>query len=83
MNKIIVFLFSIALLSCSAPVNDDATAVCNCYKELYKISSDKVVQMEAVTDSCQKLHAGILNKYESDSVAFNQFVEAYTYCQNQ
>ena len=83
MKNTLVLLFSMAVLSCSGPVTEEASAVCNCYKELYKISSEDVIQLEAVTDSCQKLHAEVLSKLESDTVAFNKFVEAYTFCQNE
>lgn len=83
MKNVLYLAFSVLLFSCSGPVTDDATAVCNCYKELYKISSDETVQMEAIADSCGKLHAQVLLKLESDSVAHKEFIEAYTFCQNE
>lgn len=83
MKNIIYVVFALLLISCSGPVTDDATAVCKCYKELYKFSSEETVQMEAIADSCAKLHADVLRKLESDSVAHKAFIEAYTFCQNE
>jgi len=71
------------MVSCK-PVNDDATAVCHCYKELLKISPEKeALKMEAVADSCGKLHASVLQKFEKGSDEHKAFIEAYTFCQNE
>ena len=83
MKNVIYLVSSLLVISCAGPVTDDATAVCGCYKELYKISSEETVEMEAVADSCGKLHAEVLRKLESDSVAHQEFIEAYTFCQNE
>lgn len=83
MKNIVYVVFSLVFISCAGPVTEDATAVCECYRELYKIPAEETVQMEAVADSCGKLHANILRKLESDSVAHKEFIEAYTFCQNE
>ena len=83
MRYLVLFaLLSLFITNCD-PVNDDATSVCNCYKELYKISSDDEVQMQMVYDSCAKLHADVIIKLKDDTAAFNEYIEAYTFCQNQ
>ncbi len=83
MKVVLLLVLGVIIVGCSEPSNEDATAVCNCYKELYKISSDETVMMEAIADSCGKLHASILTKLESDPEAHKKFIEAYTFCQNE
>lgn len=76
-----LFMISILLVSCE-PKQDDATAVCNCYQELLKISSDNEVKMQMVYDSCANIHAGVITKLKGDTEAYEEYIEAYTYCQD-
>jgi hypothetical protein len=83
MKNILFLATGFILVGCSGPTNDDATSVCSCYKELYKVSADETVMMEAIADSCGKLHADVLRKLENDPEAHKTFIEAYTFCQNE
>ena len=74
MKNVLYIVSSLLLISCAGTATDDASAVCNCYKELYKISSDETVQMEAIADSCGQLHANVFRKLESASVAPKHFI---------
>ena len=82
MKNTLIFIALLSLVSCARPVTEEASAVCNCYKELYRIAEDDIVTMEAVADSCKKVHAAILNKLEGNQEEKDKFIEAYTACQN-
>ena len=81
---IIIGLTSLVIVSCSAPVDERATAVCDCYKVLHSLDPvEKTEEMNVVADSCKKLHVGILKELEGNAEEKAKFDEAYNYCQNE
>lgn len=81
--SILIFLLSFVCVSCSTPIHEDATAVCDCYKELHRINPDNQSQMDFVADSCKKLHISVLQKFEENPENKIVFDKAYEHCQNE
>lgn len=84
MRKILVIFSVLALVSCETPQDDRATAVCNCYKLMHRIDVDTELELlNYVADSCQSLHAQVLNELKDQPEEKEKFDKAYEFCQNE
>ncbi len=85
--KYIAHLFiviSLLLIGCSAPTDERATALCDCYKELHRIDADTDFElMNVVADSCKNMHIGLLKDLEGKPAEKEKFDAAYEFCQNE
>jgi hypothetical protein len=64
-------------------INSDAQALCNCYKQVHKISVDEEPLLNFITDSCNTLWKGMYDKYASQDEDKKLFNQAYSACQDE
>ncbi|MCB9189581.1 MAG: hypothetical protein H6599_09930 [Flavobacteriales bacterium] len=80
----IVGFMVVFVVGCSAPIDDRATALCECYRELHIIDPNEDFElMNMVADSCKALHISILDELSDNPDEKAKFDAAYDYCQNE
>jgi len=82
MYKTLLFITITATIfsSCTPDPQEDATEVCDCWSEAFKVSRmDEKKQIEAF-DACQDLYKEVLQKFEDNPENKDKFVEAYDFC---
>jgi hypothetical protein len=88
-RSIIIGVTSVAfstITSCnhvSDAIQADALALCNCYKQIHKISVEEEPLINYVTDSCNTLWKGMYDKYSTREEDKKQFNQAYSACQDE
>ena len=82
--SILLSIFGLFSISCSAPQDDRATAVCDCFNQLHRIDPvEETELMNFVADSCKTLYINTLKELEGNDEDKAKFDEAYEFCQNE
>lgn len=80
----LIIMLGLSVMSCSAPEDERATALCECYKQLHRVDPETDVEfLNYLADSCKTLHVEILTELESNPEEKAKFDEAYEFCQNE
>lgn len=82
--SLLYVLLGLSIVSCSAPEDERATALCDCYKQMHRVNPDTDIELlNFIADSCKTLHIEILTELESKPEEKTKFNEAYEFCQNE
>lgn len=82
--SILFAIISLSVISCSAPEDERATALCECYKQMHRVNPETDAELlNFIADSCKTIHIEILKELESNPEDKAKFNEAYEFCQNE
>lgn len=84
-KTLLLLALSSLFISCkntSEEIEKDAESLCNCYRQVHKVSEEDMPIMQYLTDSCNTLWKNVYIKYKNNPENKSNFNQAYSECQD-